>query len=130
MTKWQLKSKRKITGGLLRRHSKRKRYQMGRDFNPVHIAETKKRTMRTMGGNVKISLLAANVANVIAGGKSQKAKIMNVTENIADLQFVRRNIITKGAVIQTELGPARVTSRPGQHGTINAVLIKPVAKKA
>jgi len=37
---------------------------------------------------------------------------------------VRRNIITKGAVIKTEKGPARVTSRPGQHGIINAILLE------
>ncbi len=128
MTKWQLKSKRKITGGLRRAHSKKKRYQKGRDFVPVHLAETKKRTLRTMGGNAKVSLLAANVANIMAGGKSKKANITSVTQNTADSQFVRRNIITKGAVIQTELGPARVTSRPGQHGTVNAVLIKTAEK--
>jgi small subunit ribosomal protein S8e len=31
--------------------------------------------------------------------------------------------VTKGAIIQTEIGKARVTSRPGQSGAINAVLI-------
>jgi len=130
MTKWQLKSKRKITGGLLRSHSKKKRYQKGNDFLPVHVAQTKRRSMRMMGGKIKTSLLAADVANVIDGGKSRKAKITSVTQNSADSQFVRRNIITKGSVIQTELGSARVTSRPGQHGVINAVLMKEVKKKA
>jgi small subunit ribosomal protein S8e len=32
-------------------------------------------------------------------------------------------MITKGAVLKTELGRARVTSRPGQHGILNAVLM-------
>ncbi|RLF79472.1 30S ribosomal protein S8e, partial [Thermococci archaeon] len=42
----------------------------------------------------------------------------------ANRQYVRRNIITKGAIIQTEIGKAIVTSRPGQDGVVNAVLIK------
>ncbi|MBI2172631.1 MAG: 30S ribosomal protein S8e [Candidatus Aenigmarchaeota archaeon] len=124
MTKWQIKSGRKVTGGLLRRHMKKKRYQRGMDFVPVHVAETRKRKLRTMGGNMKISLIAANVANVLDSGKYKKAKIVTVLENKADPQYVRRNIITKGAVIQTELGNARVTSRPGQDGVINAILLK------
>ncbi|MCD6558125.1 MAG: 30S ribosomal protein S8e, partial [Candidatus Aenigmarchaeota archaeon] len=38
--------------------------------------------------------------------------------------FVRRNIITKGAIIMTEDGRAVVTNRPGQEGVINAKLIE------
>jgi small subunit ribosomal protein S8e len=33
-------------------------------------------------------------------------------------------VITKGAILQTPLGQARVTSRPGQHGVVNAVLVQ------
>ncbi|MCK4384091.1 MAG: 30S ribosomal protein S8e, partial [Candidatus Lokiarchaeota archaeon] len=35
----------------------------------------------------------------------------------------RRHILTKGAVVETELGNARITSRPGQHGTLNGILM-------
>jgi small subunit ribosomal protein S8e len=45
-------------------------------------------------------------------------------ENPANPHYVRRNIITKGAVIKTELGNAKVTSRPGQDGVVNAALIE------
>ncbi len=44
-------------------------------------------------------------------------------ENAANRHYVRRDIITKGTIIQTKLGKARVTSRPAQDGTVNAVLI-------
>jgi ribosomal protein S8E len=50
--------------------------------------------------------------------------IETVVENTASGHYVRRNIITKGAVIKTAAGNARVTSRPGQDGVINAVLIE------
>ncbi len=129
MTQWHLRSNRKITGGLLKRASKKKRFQRGRDFVPTHVGTVKLRILRSRGGNKKFMLLSSNVANVFAGGKAQKTKITSVLENKADNQFVRRNIITKGAVIQTELGKARVTSRPGQDGIVNAILIEEKEKK-
>jgi small subunit ribosomal protein S8e len=124
MAQWHLKSKRTKTGGLLVRHSKKKKHQQGRDFLPAHVGENKKKTLRTRGGNSKTVMLAANVAVVSVAGKAQKTKILSVVENAADSQYVRRNIITKGAIINTELGKARVTSRPGQNGVINAVLFE------
>lgn len=124
MTQWQLRSNRKKTGGLLKRHAKKKRYQRGRDYVPTHLGETKKRARRIMGGNTKVLALHTNIANISIEGKTKKTKILSVVENPADAQFVRRNILTKNAVIDTELGLARVTSRPGQHGFVNAVLIK------
>ena len=52
-----------------------------------------------------------------------KTEIISVVENPANIHYVRRNIMTKGAIIETELGKAKITSRPGQTGTINAILI-------
>ncbi|MEM1996276.1 MAG: 30S ribosomal protein S8e, partial [Thermoplasmatales archaeon] len=71
-------------------------------------------------------LLSGNEANVTipSKGTTKRVKILNVAENIAETHFAQRNIITKGAVIVTELGRAKVTSRPGQNGMINAVLIE------
>lgn len=127
MTKWILRSKRKVSGGLYNRSSKKKRAQRGRDFLPAHVAATKVRPKRTKGGGTKRVALGANRANVAADGKIAQTTILSVAGNAADSQFVRRNIITKGAIIETELGKARVTSRPGQDGVVNAVLIE--AKK-
>ena len=129
MTKWYLKSKRKPTGALLKKHMKRKKYQRGRDYLPTHIGEIRRKAKRTKGGSSKLILLSANIANVNTGNKSQKTKIISVLENPANPQYVRRNIITKGAVIQTELGKAKVTSRPGQDGIVNAILIEEKGKK-
>jgi len=120
MAQWHMRSKRKRTGALLQRHSKKKKRQRGRDFLPAHVGA--KRVVARRSG--KRTLLAANEANLIAAGKAQKVKILSVVENPADSQFIRRNIITKGAVVETELGRAKVTSRPGQDGVVNAVLIK------
>ena len=40
------------------------------------------------------------------------------------LAVVRRNILTKGAIIETDAGKAKITNRPGQEGTVNAVLVE------
>ena len=124
MAQWHMKSKRKKTGGLLKRHRKKKPAQMGRDFIPTEIGERRIKVIRVRGGNKKFVALAADVANLTVAGRTKKSKILEVVENPADSHFVRRNIITKGAIIMTEDGRAVVTNRPGQEGVINAKLIE------
>jgi small subunit ribosomal protein S8e len=59
-----------------------------------------------------------------ASGKTVKSKIVRVTSNRANREYERRGVITKGATIETELGKAKVTSRPSDDGVVNAVLMK------
>jgi small subunit ribosomal protein S8e len=107
---------------LYRSSRKKRKRELGRVFIETKIGPEKKKLQRTRGGNRKVKLQRAEYANVATRDGTKKAKILSVVENEASRHFVRRNIITKGAVIETELGKARVTSRPGQHGIINAVL--------
>jgi small subunit ribosomal protein S8e len=124
----QFRSQRKPTGGLYHKLRKMKKRDLGRDFVAVHMAPAKTKKVRTYGGSAKMAMLSADYANVLdpATHTVRKAKIITVKENPANPHFVRMNVITKGAVIDTEAGMARVTSRPGQHGIVNAVLIKHV----
>lgn len=119
------KSKRKMTGGRLRSsRTKRKFELMG--FPTLTRLEDKKRvkTHRSLGGNVKRVVLAIKEVNVSnKAGKTQKTEIVNVIENPANPHLVRRNIITKGAVVETKMGKVRITSRPGQEGSVNGVLL-------
>lgn len=126
MSVWQGRSRRSITGRILRSYRKKRKFEMGREFIPVHIGETRKKIIRTRGGNVKVRLLSTDIAYVIDKdtGEVKKAKILSVVENSANPHYVRRNIITKGAIIETELGKVKVTSRPGQDGVVQGVLIK------
>ena len=57
-------------------------------------------------------------------GKTVRATINGVIENDADPNYVRRNIVTKGAVVDTDIGRVRVTSRPGMHGVVSGVLLE------
>ncbi|MEM2916655.1 MAG: 30S ribosomal protein S8e [Candidatus Woesearchaeota archaeon] len=52
-----------------------------------------------------------------------QAKVIAVVECPANRHYVRRNVMVRGAVVKTEKGMARITSRPGQDGTVNAVLV-------
>ncbi|MGC1122824.1 MAG: 30S ribosomal protein S8e [Candidatus Methanofastidiosia archaeon] len=124
MALWQRRSRRTRTGKLLRSSRKKRKRELGRDFVETKIGSEKKKIQRTYGGNRKVKLQRAEYANVVTKEGTKKAKILSVAQNEANRHFVRRNIITQGAVIETELGNARVTSRPGQHGIINAVLME------
>jgi len=123
MTKW-VGLKRKSTGGLRKRNRKRKKYERGSDYIPSVVGPEKKKKVRCRGGKIKVRLFSSEYANVIFNGKATKTKIISVIENPSDPHFVRQNIMTKGAIIKTELGKAVVTSRPGQDGIINAKLIE------
>ncbi len=124
MTKWQKRSRKKTTGGILRPHGQKRRHQRGRDYHPAELGENKVVKVKGRGGQKKKRLLSVNTANIQTGKKVKKAKILDVLENPANIHFVRRNIVTKGAVVDTDLGKAKVTSRPGQSGVVNAKLIK------
>ncbi|MCD6237159.1 MAG: 30S ribosomal protein S8e [Thermoplasmata archaeon] len=125
MAIWQGRSKRSITGRIIRAHRGKKKREIGREQLITTLGETRIKKIRTTGGNEKVRLLSVNVAYVTdKTGKTSKTEILGVIENPANPHYVRRNIITKGAIIETKLGKARVTSRPGQQGQINAVLIE------
>lgn len=121
---YQGRSRRKKTGGKYIRSRGKRKYEMGREPIFTKIGEEKKKIIRVMGGNRKIKLKSALYANISTPEGIKKVKILNVEENKANKQFTRRNILTKGAIIQTEIGKAKVTSRPGQHGVVNGVLLK------
>jgi small subunit ribosomal protein S8e len=82
------------------------------------------KNFRVRGGRHKIAAEKVSFANVATPDGIKKSKIITVKECPADRHFARENIIVKGAVLETDLGKARVTSRPGQDGVVNAVLVK------
>ena len=85
---------------------------------------------RIRGGNRKARLLRAKYANVSIPSKktTQKVEITRVLSNPANADYNRAEILTKGAIIQTPLGEARVVSRPSQDGLVNAILTDSVKK--
>ncbi|HEV8289949.1 MAG TPA: 30S ribosomal protein S8e [Candidatus Norongarragalinales archaeon] len=123
------KTKRSGSGGKHTASSDKRKAHFGGFFArptfDVKAKEEKHETKRSKGGGMKIKskiILFVNLA--MSGGKVKRVKITNVTENPANRLYPRENIITKGAIIETEAGKARVTSRPAQDGTVNAILLQ------
>ncbi|MFQ6012743.1 MAG: 30S ribosomal protein S8e [Thermoplasmata archaeon] len=122
---WQKHSRRKPSGGMRRPHAKKKRREIGREREFATIGSERRKAIRVLGGRRKARLLRAEWADLFdpQTGKTERARILSVQSNPANPNFVTRNIITRGATIETEKGLGRVTSRPGQVGTVHAVLL-------
>jgi len=122
--------KRKKTGGKKHIFRGKRAFEMGSDPAQTIVGEARVTKKRGRGGAPKLRALAMNFANVTdpATGKSQKTEIHAVVKNPANVDYQRRGVITKGAILETPLGQAVVTSRPGQHGVVNAVLVQGTSK--
>jgi small subunit ribosomal protein S8e len=122
---WQGRSRRKPTGGRLRPIRKKRRFEIGRELQTATLGEgaDSSKKYRVRGGNRKMRILTVRTINVFdpATKKMQTVPIVTVRENPANPNYVQRNIITKGAILETELGLVRVRSRPGQDGVLNGV---------
>ncbi len=121
----QSRSRRKPSGGRYISQRKKKLHELGRATTLTKLGSDYSTILRVRGGQKKIRIVRAQVANVFdpESKKHIKLKIETIADNPANRHFIRRNIITRGAVLKTEKGNARVTSRPAQDGVINAVLI-------
>jgi len=121
----QLRSKRKSSGGRYHDYRKKKQNEKGDLPTLTKLGEKKSKTVAGIGSTEKRKLLNANEANVLDSKtkKYVKAKIKAIVENPANRNYARRNIITKGTIIDTDKGKAKVTSRSGQDGNINAILM-------
>ena len=119
---------RKKTGGKYIAARKKKAYEKKGQQRKVNLnkssSEEKRKTWRVMGGNIKTSILKAKFVNILGKDKKmKKIEIKNVLETPSNKFLARQNIITKGTIIETELGKARVTSRPTQDGIVNGILV-------
>jgi small subunit ribosomal protein S8e len=125
MALWQGSSRRSKTGRRIRYSRSKRKFEIGREALLTTIGNIRLKKIRTQGNNRKTRAKTLNVAYVVdqKNNKTSKTEIKSVIGNPANINYIRRNIINKGAIIETSLGKARVTSRPGQTGMINAVLI-------
>lgn len=115
----------KITGG--RRHPLRirRKYETNRYPNEALTGPASTVSRKARGKNQKTALKTIDFVNLaIPKAKVKKSKIVKVLENPTNSDYQRRGVITKGAILETEDGKCRVVSKPGQHGAVNAVLIK------
>ena len=114
---------RKITGGKYIKSRKKKIYDLLGQKKNVKLGEDKRKAKRARGGRLKFFLLRAKIVNVQSDGKSKKVEIKNVLETPSNRFLARQNIITKGTIVETEMGKVRITNRPTQEGNLNGILV-------
>ena len=118
-------TKRKITGGRRKAYRTKRAIEVGGYPTETGLGEPIRKVKKMYGTAKKIKLLKDRYVNIsISGtGKNEKVTIDKIIENTANIDYNRRKVITKGAVIETSLGKAVITSRPGQDGVLNAILL-------
>jgi small subunit ribosomal protein S8e len=118
--------KKKPSGGVKRAYRKKRRFELGTFPAETMLGELKRKTEKGRGGTQKLKVLSNKQVCVTdpKTGKTEKVEIARVAKNPANIDYDRRGVITKGAIVETPLGLARITSRPGQHGILNAILVK------
>ena len=127
MAIYQGNDSRKISGGIRRPSRKKRKYELGGYPLLTRIGNEDVRIKkRVRGGHASVRAKVVTYANICdpETGECRKVKINRVVENEANREYVRLGIITRGAVVETEVGLARVTSRPSRDGVVNAVPLK------
>ena len=118
------KKGKKISGGKYVKPRKKKKSELPGQRKILKIGEDKKKKIRTRGGNKKTFLLTGQTINVLSGKNMKKTKVKNVLETPSNRFFARQNILTKGTIVETEIGKVKITNRPTQEGIINGILIE------
>jgi len=125
MSVWHGDQHKKTQSGARRQgYRKKRKYEQGTFPAETLMGEEKKKLARGRGGNLKLKTLSEKQISVTnpKTGKTERTEVVRVVKNPANIDYDRRGVITKGAVVETPLGQARITSRPGQHGILNGVL--------
>ncbi|MAH09285.1 MAG: 30S ribosomal protein S8e [Euryarchaeota archaeon] len=126
MAQWHGISRRKPSGGRRVQARGKRSTEISTEKQMALIGEPKRKIYRRTGGNTLVRVLAANKVSINnpKTGKTVLGTIENVVENESDPNYVRRNVLVKGAIIETDKGRVRITSRPGKDGVINGVLVE------
>ena len=130
MAIWHGISRRKPSGGRLKRPSRyrgKRKTEISSENQFAFVGEKDARKLyRKTAGSQTVRVLSIKNINVNKPkeGKTVRAQITNVIRNDADTNYVRRNIVTKGAIVETDVGQVRVTSRPGMHGVVSGILLE------
>ncbi|MFW5704630.1 MAG: 30S ribosomal protein S8e [Nanoarchaeota archaeon] len=123
MARSQFRSKRSVSGKKYVALRKKRASELAGAPALTHIGVNRLKVKRVMGGNSKKALLRGDVVYVANGAKTTKLAIQSVVNNPANINYTRRNIITKGCIVKTEKGDVKITSRPGQEGVLQGVLV-------
>jgi small subunit ribosomal protein S8e len=120
----QSRSLRKPTGGRYKSTNPKRLHQKANSALNTEIGSQRIKVRPTKGGSTKFGVLRTETINVYDPKKKKHftAKLEVVKESGANRNYVRRNIMTKGTIVKTDKGLAKITSRPGQDKVLNGIL--------
>ena len=126
MAQWQGFSRRKPSGGRFVQARGKRKTEISSEKQFALVGEPKRKIYRKTGGNSMVRVMAENRVSIndTKSGKTTLGKIVSVVENESNPNYVRRNILVKGALIETDKGVVKITSRPGKDGVINGVKVE------
>ena len=114
----------KGTGGKRRKSSDKKLHCMGGTFTATKVgAKDMRQSNSSRGNTMKIKLKTAKMVNVLTPQGMKKVAMRTVLETLNNRHYARQNIVTKGAIVDTEIGKVRITNRVGQDGVVNGKLL-------
>jgi small subunit ribosomal protein S8e len=112
------------TGGRRGKRTDKKLRFIGGTFTATKVSATEKKFLKHARGNVtKVKLRTAKFVNVLTKSGMKRVAMRTVLETPDNRHYARQNILTKGAIIDTELGKVKVTNRVGQDGVVNGRLL-------
>ncbi len=101
--------KRRLTGGKMPVHQKKRVYERGRPMAHTKLGAQKIQKMRVRGGNYKFRALRLNSGNYNwqSEGVALKTKILNVVYNSSNNELVRTNTLVKNTIVRVDATPFR-----------------------
>ncbi len=133
MTQWHAEPARKSSGGINyhKNHRDKRLSSKGNNATLTRVDAEKELVHYSGRGNTQKTKSRKTPTAVVLDPKTGKSKtlaIETVVNNPANRQFARQNVLTKGAIVRVIDGSAkktaRITSRPGQNGNVQAILEK------
>ena len=101
------KNKRRLTGGRMPIHRKKRKFEMGRQASMTKLGEKKVINVRGRGGNIKRRALKLNEGNFtwISEQVTKKCKIVEVIYNATNNELVRTQTLVKNSIVAVDPTP-------------------------
>jgi small subunit ribosomal protein S8e len=101
------KNKRRLTGGRMPIHRKKRKFEMGRQASSTKLGERKVISVRCRGGNIKRRALRLNDGNFtwVSEKVAKKCKILEVIYNATNNELVRTQTIVKNSIVAVDPTP-------------------------
>ncbi len=98
------KNKRRLTGGRMPIHRKKRKFEMGRQSSNTKLGERKVISVRGRGGDSKSRALRLNEGNFtwVSQNVSRKCKILEVLYNSTNNELVRTQTIVKNCIVSVD----------------------------